>query len=126
MNKKIPKWITIVSSLIVLLGLFVGASLYVSPSTFVNGVDFSAEGVSFLIAMWASRQIAIAMIIGYSVIKQSVPMLKISLIAYALMNLQDIVIGISRGDNGLIFGSLFFGVLSVAMVMALIFKNRVR
>ena len=126
MNKKIPKWITIVSSFIVLLGLFVGASLYFSQSTFVNGVDFSAEGVSFLIAMWASRQIAIAMIIGYSVIKQSVPMLKISLIAYALMNLQDIVIGISRGDSGLIFGSLFFGVLSVAMVMALIFKNRVR
>jgi hypothetical protein len=37
-------------------------------------------------------------------------MLNVSLIAYVLMTGQDIFIGISRGDTGLIIGtSLFWG-----------------
>lgn len=125
LNKKIPKWISVVSILITLLGLFVGISLYLSPNSFIQNVDFSATGVSFLIGMWAARQIAIAAIIGYSVIKQSAPMLKISLIAYALMNLQDIAIGVSRSDSGLIVGAFIFGTLSISMIIILTLKSKV-
>lgn len=123
MNKKIPKWITVVSNLIALLGIFVGAALYVSPSSFIKNVDFSATGVSFLVSMWAARQLAIALIIGYSTFKKSAQMLKISLIAYVLMNLQDIAIGIFRNDHGLTIGASVFCVLGIAMIITLTVKN---
>lgn len=124
MNKNIPKWITVVSTLLAILGIFVGASLYVSPGTFIKNVDFSAMGVSFLIGMWAARQMAIAAIIGYSTFKKSAQMLKISLIAYVLMNLQDIAIGISRNDYGLTIGASVFCALGITMIITLTVKNK--
>jgi hypothetical protein len=119
MKTSIPKWISIVSSLIALLGLFVGFSLYFSPGKFIPGIDFSSADIKFLADMWAARQIAIAAIIAVSVIKKSVPMLIISLCAYCMMNLQDILIGILRSDSGLAIGSSFFGLLSFSMIFIL-------
>lgn len=123
MNPQIPKWITIVSALITLLGLFVGASLYISPETFVTNVDFSAQGSRYLAGMWAARQIAIAAIIGYAVFQKSAAMLKVSLIAYCLMTFQDIFIGVSLSDSGLIIGSSVFCALSALMIFVLSRKN---
>jgi ribulose kinase len=119
MNPVIPKWITIVSTLITLLGIFVGFSLYISPETFVPNVDFSALGARYLTQMWAARQIAIAAIIGYGVLQRSAAMLKIALIAYSLMTFQDIFIGVSLSDSGLIFGSSFFCSLAIIMLFVL-------
>src|SRR5262245_59049512 len=116
MATSIPKWISIVSFLIALLGLFVGFSLYISPATFIPGIDFSSTDIRFLTNMWGARQIAIAAVIAVSVIKKSVPMLLISLTAYCMMNLQDVVIGIMRSDMGLAIGSSFFGLLSASMI----------
>lgn len=124
MDKSIPRWITIGSIGISLLGLFVGASLYISPSTFLKNIDLSAVGILYPIQMWAARQIAIATIIGYSALKKSTPILKISLLAYALMTGQDVFIGISRGDNGLVLGSLFFCLLSVMMLRTLVMSTK--
>ncbi len=124
MNVQIPKWISIVSGLISLLAFFVGASLYFLPSTFLKNVDVASSGVLFLIGMWASRQIAIAVVIGYSTIKQSASMLKISLGAYALMNVQDIGIGIAQRDIGLIMGATFFCALSIAMIVTLFLRDK--
>jgi hypothetical protein len=96
MEKPIPRWITIVSALIAALGVFVGCSLYLSPGTFIPGIDFSTRGPAYLSQMWAARQIAIAAIIAYSLFQRAAPMLKISLIAYSLMNFQDAGIGFFR------------------------------
>ena len=115
----IPKWITIVCSLIFLLGFFVGCSLYLSPGTFIKNVDFSSSGARYLVHMWAARQIAIAVIIGFSVFRKSIPMLQVSLAAYSLMNVQDAVIGITQKDSGLIIGAAFFCVLSAVMCFRL-------
>ncbi len=111
----IPKWILIVGGLISLLGLFVGGSLYVSPGTFIPNVDFSAKGVRFLTNMWAARQIAIAGIIGFSLLRKSVPMLRISLGAYVVMNIQDALIGVFQRDPGLAIGATFAGALTALM-----------
>lgn len=119
MKNTIPTWITIVAGLMAALGLFVGASLYISPGTFVPDIDFSDTGIQFLTQMWAARQIAIASIIAYSLIRKSVPMLTISLMAYFLMNIQDAIIGFSREDMGLLFGALFFGSLAATMAFTL-------
>jgi hypothetical protein len=114
MNQSVmPKWISFVCGFMCLLGLFVGSSLYISPKTFIVDVDFSTSGVRFLAYMWAARQIAIAAIIGFSVLRKSVPMLQVSLVAYCLMVFQDVIIGIVRHDLGLILGSTFAGVLAV-------------
>ncbi len=103
-KKTIPLWVTTVAGLIALMGIFVGCSLYLTP------------GTRYLANMWAARQIAIAAIIGYSLLRRSVPMLTVSLLAYCVMNVQDAAIGISIGDNGLIIGALFVCLLSAAMI----------
>lgn len=115
----IPKWVTIVSGIISLMGLFVGASLYLSPGTFIENVDFSLIGSRYLANMWAARQIAIAFIIGLSLIRKSADWLRISLIAYCLMNIQDTGIGIWLGDSGLVIGASIAGTLSGSMILVL-------
>lgn len=122
----VPLWIRIVSGLIALLGLFVGLSLYVSPGAFMPEIDFTANGVHYLAQMWAARQIAIAGIIAFSVVRNSSVMLFVSLMAYSLMNLQDILIGISRQDDGLAGGATFFFLLPLVMIIVLLRKQRSR
>jgi hypothetical protein len=119
MNAPMPKWVLIISLFIAALGLFVGMSLYVSPATFIKEVDFSSKWVRYLTNMWAARQIAIAAIIGYSLVRRSGVMLKVSLIAYLIMNIQDVVIGLTLGDLGLIVGASIATVLSGSMIMRL-------
>lgn len=121
---KIPLWIRIVSGLIALLGIFVGISLYVSPEVFMPEIDFNATGIHYLAQMWGARQIAIAGIIAFSVLRGSVPMLQVSLLAYSLMNLQDIFIGLSKQDYGLAGGASFFFVLPVVMMISLVRKQK--
>jgi hypothetical protein len=119
MEKPIPRWIKIVTGLIAALGLFVGFSLYLSPGTFIPGIDFSTNGADYLARMWGARQIAIAGIIAYSLARRSPPMLRVSLIAYCLMNIQDAGIGLFKGDNGLLIGASAFSVLSGVIVFVL-------
>ena len=117
---KIPLWIRIVSGLIALLGIFVGISLYISPETFMPDIDFRATGTHYLAQMWGARQIAIAGIIAFSVVRHSSPMLMVSLLAYCIMNVQDLVIGISKQDYGLAGGASFFFLLPAIMIMVLV------
>lgn len=117
-------WIRIVAILIALLALFVGVSLYVSPASFIEHTDFTVKEILFLAHMWAARQIAIGLVVGYAAIVKSVPMLKITLAAYCLMNLQDVAIGIYMQDTGLAAGAAFFSLLSMWMIFSLA-KSRV-
>ena len=123
MNSSIPKWITVVSALIALLGLFVGFSLYLSPGTFIPDIDFTSKKILYLTFMWGARQIAIAAIIGYSLIRKSAAMLKISLGAYSLMNFQDVLIGFYMPDTGLIARASLGFLLSAAMIWVLSSKT---
>lgn len=120
----IPLWIRIVSGLIALLGIFVGISLYLSPEAFMPEIDFTATGIHYLAQMWGARQIAIAGIIAFSVLRGSGPMLTVSLLAYGLMNLQDILIGLSRQDYGLAGGASFFFLLPAVMIIVLVRKQK--
>lgn len=121
---EIPLWIRIVSGLIALLGIFVGISLYVSPEAFMPEINFKATGIHYLAQMWGARQIAIAGIIAFSVLRGSGSMLLISLLAYSLMNLQDLFIGLSKHDYGLAGGASFFLLLPVVMMIILVRKQK--
>ncbi|MDA0195971.1 MAG: hypothetical protein O2887_13515 [Bacteroidetes bacterium] len=119
MDNQIPKWILIVSGLIGLLAVTVGCSLYLTPGAFIPNVDFSDAQLKYLSNMWAARQISVGFILLFSIFSKSVPMLKVSLIAYALMNLQDIFIGVTNGDNSLIIGATIFFLLPVFIIFKL-------
>jgi len=108
MPPRIPTWIFILSLLIALLGLFVGCSLYLTPGTFIKDVDFASPGARYLASMWAARQITLGAIIGIALFRRSVPMLQLALGAYSIMNLQDLAIGLNRGDAGLAIGASIF------------------
>jgi hypothetical protein len=119
MEQPIPRWIFIVSALMAALGLFVGCSLYLSPGTFIPGIDFTSNGAGYLSRMWGARQVAIAGIIAYSLIRRSPLMLRVSLIAIFLINIQDAGIGLFGADHGLLIGASAFSVLSGVMVFVL-------
>ena len=120
-NSKIPKWILIVSILFALLGFMVSSTLVFSPENAIKTVDFDAKGVDYLIRMWAVRQFTVGFIFLYSVLKKSKPMLNIAYIFFLVMNIGDIVVGISQSDNSLIIGASTMSVISIVM---LYFINR--
>ena len=124
MEKPIPTWITIVGSVIAALGLFVGCSLYVSPGTFIPGINFSDPGPAYLAHMWGARQVAIAAVIAYALFRRSSPMLRIALLAYCIMNVQDAGIGLAKGDMPLLCGASIVMILSGFMIFVLSRKER--
>lgn len=115
-NTPFRTWEIAVCGFICLLGLFVDGSLYIAPATFIPGVDFSSPEVKTLTDMWAARQIAIAFIIGFSLLRKSLAMLQVSLVAYFLMTFQDIFIGVAHSDFGLMAGTGFFCAVSVLLL----------
>jgi len=118
-KNNIPKWIIIVSGLIGFFGFFVGSSLYLWPEAFIKDVDFTSDGVRYLANMWAARQISLGAILGFSAFRRSIPMLQVSLGAYGLMNVQDAIIGVQRGDFGLIIGASLFAIGPAYMIFRL-------
>ncbi len=122
----IPEWIVAVSALIAVPGLFVGLSLYLFPGTFIEGADFSLKWARYLSHMWAARQVAIAAVIAYSLVGRSGVMLQVFLIAYCLMNFQDILIGLTLGDLALPVGALIFGIYSGAVIFVLLHQERTK
>lgn len=123
MKPAMPVWITVVTSFICALGLFVSGSLYVSPAAFIPDTDFSQSSVQFLTQMWAARQLAISLTIGCALIyahRRRAPLaLLFAFLPYSLMNWQDVAIGLLRADTGLAAGSAVFGTLSATIIFTL-------
>ena len=108
----IPLWILLLTGAISLLGIIVGISLYLSPGSSLPDVDFTANGVTLLTDMWAARQIAIASIMGYGVIRRRAAIMQAGLAIYCVMNIQDAAIGFLHQDMGLGIGATFFMALT--------------
>ena len=123
MCQTIPLGVRIASGFISLLAVFVGLSLYYAPDLFIKNLDFKFMEVRFLVEMWAARQIAVALGIGYALFRQSVNMLITALVVYAAMNVQDVFIGLYHHDNGLAGGATFFTLLSSGMIFYLYNPN---
>ena len=125
-NSQIPKWILIVSILFALLGFMVSTTLLFAPENAIKTVDFEANGVGYLIQMWAVRQFTIGFIFLCSVIKKSKPMLNITYIFFLVMNVGDIIIGFLQDDNSLIIGASAMSLISVIMLYYINRKVRIK
>jgi len=118
-QKPLPGWILIVSGIIALLELTVSLSLFSSPGSVLETVDFNAKGAHFLVYMWASRQFALGFIFGFATFKKSIPMLTIAYIFFLVMFIGDFLIGISQKENALIITALVMCIISSAMIFAI-------
>ena len=118
-QKSLPKWILIVSGVFALLELTVSLSLCFSPQSVLETVDLNAQGVDYLIYMWAARQFALAFIFGFATFKKSIPMLTITYIFFLVMMIGDLFIGISQKNNSLIIGAVVMCIISSALIFAL-------
>ena len=121
--KLLPKWILIVSGLFALMELMVSVSLCVSPQSVLETVDLNANGVDYLIYMWASRQFALGFIFAFATFKKSVPMLTIAYVFFLVMFVGDFFIGIAQNENALIIAAVVMCIISGAMLFAINKKN---
>lgn len=118
-QKSLPNWILILSGLFALLEIMVSAAICFSPQSVLETVDLSAEGVNYLIYMWAARQFALGFIFAFATIKKSVPMLTIAYIFFLVMFVGDLFIGIFQKDNPLIISALVMCAVSSLLLFAL-------
>jgi hypothetical protein len=115
-KKSLPKWILIVSGIFALLEIGVSLSLFISPRSTLETVDFNAKGVNYLVQMWAARQFALGFIFAFATFKKSIPMLTIAYIFFLVMCAGDFFIGILQKENPLIMGSLVMCIISSTML----------
>jgi hypothetical protein len=115
-KQSLPFWILVVSSFFALLGLIVSSTLYFSPQSVLKMVDLKANGVEYLIQMWAVRQFAEGFIFGFATYKKSSPMLTLAYIFFLIMNIGDTFVGIFQKDSSLIMGALVMCLIASTML----------
>jgi hypothetical protein len=118
LKRTLPKWILLVSGLFALLELLVSVSLFVAPEAVMESVDFTAKGVDELFHMWATRQLALGVILAFATWKKSVPMLSLSYLFLLIVFLGDVYLGITKQElpliiSGLVMSGVAGGLLSV-------------
>lgn len=118
-QKPLPKWILIVSGFIALLEIVVSIAICLSPQEVLEKVDVSAQGVIYLVYMWAVRQFAIGVIFGYATLKKSIPMLTISYIFFLVMFIGDVIVGILQKENSFVITAIVMCIVSSAMLFAI-------
>lgn len=84
------------------------------PSTFIPGLEDS-DAVRYLSQMCGARQLAIALILAFSVVRRSGNVIRVALAFYVLMNIQDVIIGIIQNDTGMITGAAVVMLLTAIM-----------
>lgn len=118
-QRSIPKWILLISGLFAILEIMVSILLWFSPESVVETVDLTAQGVYYIIYMWAVRQFALGFILGFATIKRSIPMLTIAYIFFFVMFAGDFLIGMSQKENSLIISAVVMCIVSAALIFLL-------
>lgn len=119
LDPMIAKWIYVVSFILAALGIMVGIGVYFAPDSLLPGNDFTSPPTKILAFLWASRQIAIALAIGWALIKKSPFILQVVLSIYALVTAQDVFIGLFGGDIGMGAISAVFCLIALLMLWTL-------
>lgn len=117
-QKSLPKWILIVSGFFALMEIVAGIAICLSPHNVLEKVDVSAQGVIYLVYMWAVRQFAIGVIFAYSTFKKSVAMLTLSYIFFLVMFIGDVIVGILQKEISFIITALVMCIISSVMLFA--------
>lgn len=122
-QKTLPKWILIVTGLFAAMELMISVTLCISPESVLETVDLTAKGVEYLVYMWASRQFALGVILGYASLKKSVSMLTLAYIFFLVMFIGDLLIGIVQNESSLIISAIFMCIISSVMLFVLNKRN---
>jgi hypothetical protein len=122
-QKTLPKWILIVTGLFAIMELMVSVTLCISPEAVIETVDLTANGVEYLVYMWASRQFALSVILAYAAIKKSIPMLTLAYIFFLVMFIGDLLIGIVQNESSLIISAIFMCIISSVLLFVLNRRN---
>lgn len=122
-QKTLPKWILIVTGLFAAMELMVSVILCISPESVLETVDLTAKGVEYLVYIWASRQFALGVILGYASLKKSVSMLTLAYIFFLVMFIGDLLIGIVQNESSLIISAIFMCIISSVMLFVLNKRN---
>jgi hypothetical protein len=115
-RRPLPKWILILTGFFGLLELIISLGLWFSPESVLDKVDLTANGVKYLIQMWAVRQFAIGFILAFATFKKSAAMLTIAYVFLLVMFLGDIVVGISQNEYTLVVAGLIMCIISSALL----------
>ena len=99
--------------------IMVSFALWFSPQSFLENVDFNAQGVDYIIYMWAARQFALGFIFAFATYKKSIPMLTLAYIFFLVMFVGDFVVGIIQKENSLIISAIVMCAISLAMIYVL-------
>ena len=99
--------------------IMVSFALWFSPQSFLENVDFNAQGVDYIIYMWAARQFALGFIFAFATYKKSIPMLTICYVFFLVMFVGDFVIGILRKENSLMISAIVMCAISIALIFTL-------
>ncbi len=118
-QKRIPKWILIVSGFFAFMEIMVSFAICFSPESVLETVDLNAKGIDYLVYMWAVRQFALGFIFAFATFKKSIPMLMIAYIFFLVMFVGDFFVGISQKENSLIIAAVVMCIISSAMIFAL-------
>ena len=121
--KKLPLWILIVSGLFALMEIMVSLSMCFAPESTLEKVDFSAQGVEYVVKMWAVRQFALGVIFAFATLKRSAPMLFIAYLFFLVMFIGDFVIGVTQQETAMIISAVVMCAISIIM-MVIIHKKK--
>lgn len=119
MKQKLPLWILIISGLLALMELAVGAQLALAPETVLETVNLKATGVDSVVQMWAARQIALGVIFAFATIKRSASMLFICFLFLMVMMLGDVVVGFVHKEYTMIIAGSVMAAASSVMLWIL-------
>lgn len=115
----LPKWILIVSGIIALMEIMVSVLIWISPESVIETLDLKANGIDYLVGMWATRQFALGFIFLFATLKRSKSMLTLAYIFFLVMFLGDGFIGFTQNDNTLVLSAFIMSVISLLMLLAL-------
>lgn len=118
-QKPLPIWILVVSGLFALMEIMVSFMICFSPQSVLETVDLTAEGVDYLMYMWAVRQFALGFIFAFATLKKSIPMLTIAYIFLLVMFVGDFLIGIAQKENSLVMSAIVMCLVSAAMLFVI-------
>lgn len=118
-QQSVPKWILIVSGLFALMELGVSTSLCFSPQAVLEQVDLSAQGVLYVVQMWAARQFALGFIFAFATFKKSVPMLTLAYVFFLVMFVGDFLIGVAQNETPLMVSAVVMCVIASVLLFVL-------
>jgi hypothetical protein len=118
-QRSLPKWILIVTVLFAIMEIAVSVSLCFSPESVLETVDLSAQGVQYVVYMWAVRQFALGVIFAFAAWKRSSSMLTLAYLFFFVMFVGDFFVGVWQKETSLIISALVMCIISSIMIIAI-------